>query len=188
MKALTILLAQLILVGPVAAAPGRDAPVQVAERPEDGTRPRGQKNKKARKAGDQAGSIEDKREKVRQRIRALRAWRLTEALDLDEKTASALFPVINRYDGRFQKLTAAGARLHRDLRRSVADGDDARTDELVDELVEHQRQLWELQEARFRDVRKVLTPEQAARILILLPEIDRAIHAEIRKAMRPRAR
>jgi Spy/CpxP family protein refolding chaperone len=189
MKVLTILFAHLILLGPAAAAPGKDSPTRVAQRPDaPGTSAGEARKAKNRKSGATTGSIENKREKVRQQIRALRAWRLTEALDLDEKTAAALFPVINQYDDRFETLTAAGARIHRELRRAVADGDDARTEELVDELVEHQRALWKLQEDRFRDVRKVLTPEQAARILILLPEIDRAIHAEIRKAMRSRAR
>jgi hypothetical protein len=40
----------------------------------------------------------EQREKLRQRIESIKMWKLTQTLDLDEKTAARLFPLMNRYD------------------------------------------------------------------------------------------
>lgn len=130
-----------------------------------------------------------KRAKVMERIRALRAWKLTEALDLDEATAARLFPILNRYDAEFATAMRESRKLRRQIRKMSRAGgakvttsaeDDRR---LLDRLVASQRKLWDLQEARFRDVRKVLTAKQAATIFVVLPELDRRIHKQVRRAL-----
>lgn len=155
--------------------------------------PRG--DRKARSAQADAtphATIEAKRDKVRQRIRALRAWRLTEALDLDEQTAAKLFPILARYDAKLEAEMKEGARLRKELRGLVVGKEKAKggaagpaaANALVDRMVKHQRQLSNLEDRRFSEVRAALTPVQAAQILIVLPQIDRAIHREISQAMR----
>lgn len=142
----------------------------------------------------QKGKLANKRAKVRERLRALRAWHLTETLDLDEKTAAKLFPIINRFDDEFTRATLANSALRRQARQAMADpnADAKATDALVDKMLAQQRALWDLQERRFRALRKVLTPGQAAKILVVLPEIDRRLRGQIRRAQRnrgqPRAR
>jgi Spy/CpxP family protein refolding chaperone len=134
---------------------------------------------------ESANSLSAKRAKVRQRIRALRAWRLTEALDLDEATAGKLFPILSRYDNKLSIISQEGSKLRRELRKLVRKGGTgSQFDKLIDKLVAQQKKMWKLQERRFADVRKVLTPEQAAKIMVLLPEIDRRIQQQIRQAMR----
>ncbi|HUH02708.1 MAG TPA: hypothetical protein VML75_12000 [Kofleriaceae bacterium] len=131
-------------------------------------------------------SLNAKRDKLRQRIRALRAWRLTEALQLDEPTAAKLFPILARYDAKLEAEMKEGARLRRALRAMVKSGapNPAAANALVDRMVKHQRQLSDLENRRFSEVRAALTPVQAAQILIVLPQIDRAIHREISQVMR----
>ncbi len=134
-----------------------------------------------------AGSptIEAKRAKLRQRIRALRAWRLTEALSLDEATAAKLFPILSRYDDQMVKAARQGRALRRQLRQAVKKGaPDAQLDTLVNRVVAQQKATWKLQGQRFQAVRAVLSPRQAATILVVLPQIDRAIERQIRAAMR----
>jgi hypothetical protein len=132
--------------------------------------------------GERVAEIEDKRARVRQRIRALRVARLTEALDLDERTAARLFSILDRYDERFAGLTAELSERRHRLREALEgrSADGAALDALVDEMLARQRALFELQEQRYRDVRRVLTAEQAARLLVVLPELDRRLHREIR--------
>jgi hypothetical protein len=49
----------------------------------------------------------DRHEKIKKRIRALRAYTLTEELSLDEATAAKLFPMLAKYDDEFDKLLVA---------------------------------------------------------------------------------
>jgi len=134
-------------------------------------------------------ALAKKRAKVRQRIRTLRAWRLTEALDLDEQTAARLFPILSRFDGQFEGAMQKASRLRESAQAELErkSPNQAKLDAIVDQMVEQQRALWKLQEARFQAVRKVLTPAQSAKILIILPEIDRTLHRQIRRAMRTKA-
>ncbi len=127
---------------------------------------------------------ERKREKVRERIRAMRAWKLTEALDLDEAGAAKLFPVLGRYDERFEALVQENAAIHRQMRLSLEAGRTAELNALIDRAVAMRARLWKLEEERFAAVRKVLSPERAATLLVVLPEIDRRIHRQVVKAMR----
>ena len=163
----------LVLVSPASADPSpRDA------EPALGPRVAQQNNPKLKK----------KRAEVRQRIRALRAWKLTEELKLDEATAARLFPIINRYDEKFEALTAENRRLRRQLEALLDSGkNDARTnktiDQLIDRMTAQQQKGWDLQRARFGDVRKALTARQAARAFVLLPEIDRQLRRQIRRAL-----
>jgi peptidoglycan-associated lipoprotein len=48
--------------------------------------------------------MEQRREKIKERIRALRAYTLTTELSLDEKTAAKLFPTLAKFDTEFDKL------------------------------------------------------------------------------------
>jgi len=129
--------------------------------------------------------VEAKRARLRQRIRALRAWRLTEALKLDEATAAKLFPILSRFDDQMVKAARQGRALRRQLRQAVKKGaTDAQMSALIDQVVAQQTAMWKLQGERFQAVRKVLSPRQAATILVVLPQIDRAIERQIRAAMK----
>jgi hypothetical protein len=126
---------------------------------------------------------EQKAQQIQEKILALRAAQITTALNLDAKTAAKLFPILQQYDAQFAKLLAD----YRDLRlkaQAAADaGDDTKLNDLIDKMMRNQRDRWDTQESRFKDVRKVLTAQQAARLLVVLPQIDRRIANQIRKAL-----
>lgn len=129
-------------------------------------------------AGQQA-----KRERIKQRILAMRAALLTTELQLDEQTAAKLFPVLSKYDDRFVALLRDNADLRKQAQDAYQRGDDKALDALIDKIVANQRARWDTEAARFADVRKVLTPQQAARIFVVLPQIDRRIQNQLRRAL-----
>jgi Spy/CpxP family protein refolding chaperone len=139
--------------------------------------------KKKRKPAD-AEQIERRRDKIKQKIRAMREWKLTEALELDEATANKLFPILDGYDEKFVAVMKKGGELRRKLRKNL-DGNakDAAINGIVDDLLDNQREIWDLNEKRFKAARKVLSAEQAAKALIVLPQIDQAIRRQLRKAV-----
>ena len=129
-----------------------------------------------------------KLERIKARIRALRAWKLSEELDLDEITAARLFPILNRYDEKFEALRKEKRQLQRRMQALIDSGaNDAKTiaelNRLIDRRVAKQQKKWDLQQARFRDTRAVLTPRQSAKIFVLLPAIDRNIKRQLQRAI-----
>lgn len=126
----------------------------------------------------------DQRGKVLQRIRAMRAWQLTEALGLDEVTAGRLFPVLNRFDGKLQPLRTHGDKLRQRLERAMKKGaSDATFRQLVTDIQKHNDEMHKWHLARFEAIRKVLSPRQAAIALVALPEIEQRIRQRILEAM-----
>jgi hypothetical protein len=129
-----------------------------------------------------------KRDRIKQRIRVMRAAVLTEQLDLDEATAGKLFPVLNKWDDALARLHAERGAARTKLDAARRGGKPAEISTAIDELVANQRARWTAEEQRFAELRAVLSPEQAARLLDLLPEVDRKILRGLREVRGGRAR
>jgi hypothetical protein len=126
---------------------------------------------------------ETKRERVKKRIRALRAYTLTEELALDDTSSGKLFPVMARYDDEFDKLLVQHADLQRRLDGASELKDPRAIDKVIDEAVANQRAFWDLEDKRLAELRKILTPAQIARLLIVLPALERRIQNQLRNAI-----
>ena len=125
---------------------------------------------------------ETKIERVKKRVRALRAYTLTEELGLDTGAAGKLFPVLSKYDTEFDRLLAARGGLNKSL-DAAGDLKDAKAiDKLIDQMIATQRALWDLEEKRIAELRKILTPAQTARLLVVLPALERKLQNQLRKA------
>ncbi len=136
--------------------------------------------------GDKSGEMSrQRRDKIKQRIRAMREWKLTDALELDATTADKLFPILDSYDEKFVKVMRQGRKLRRQLRKQVESGNanDKQLDKIVDKMLSNQRAVWTLNEKRFKAARNVVAAEQAAKLLIVLPQIDHAIRRQMHKAL-----
>lgn len=125
----------------------------------------------------------ERRERLKQRIRAMRAFRLTEALALDEATAGRLFPLLSRYDDETDKLLEKRLDMQRRLQRASSMQDPRVIDRLIDEAVVTQRAIREAEDRRLGELRKLLTPLQVARLLVVLPALERKIENQLRKAI-----
>lgn len=131
---------------------------------------------------------DDRRAKVRERVRALRAAKLIEWLELDERIAAKLFPILNKYDDQIEPLLIDNGKARRELREMAESGkvDDAKVNKLIDRILANRAKIQQLEADRLREARKMLTPIQAAKLVVVLPEIDRLIEREIRKAAKKR--
>jgi hypothetical protein len=125
----------------------------------------------------------NRREKIKNRIRALRAYTLTEELKLDEATAGKLFPVLAKYDNEFDRLLGQRADIAKRL-AAASNGNDARAaDKIVDEAVANQHAFWEMEDKRLAELRKILNAQQTARLLVVLPPLERKIENQLRNAI-----
>ncbi len=133
-----------------------------------------------------APAVNPKRERVKQKIRALRAYTLTEELALDEKTAAKLFPVLAKWDDGIDKLLLERADLTRRLSEVDASKDPKAIDKLIDDAVANQKAFWDVEDRRLAEVRKILTPTQTARLVLVLPQFERKIQNQIKRAIAKR--
>ena len=135
-----------------------------------------------------AAAQDDPHERVRERWRMMRMWKLTDSLALDEATGSKLFPLLNRYDDQEDAVHKDVRDTEIKLRDALKAGkqDGKKLTELVDRIVKNHEKLGQLRLERIREARKVLTPVQQARLALLLPRIERHFHQMIEKAMRGR--
>jgi hypothetical protein len=91
--------------------------------------------------------------------------------------------VLSRYDDETDKLLERRIEIQRRLRRAQPFKDAKAVDRVVDEALVNQRAFWELEDRRIAELRKILTPGQAARLLVVLPELERKIRNQLRKAI-----
>jgi Spy/CpxP family protein refolding chaperone len=128
---------------------------------------------------------QDKREQVKKKIRAMRAFTLTDELSLDEKAASKLFPILSKWDDVTDKLLQQRVDIQRRLTNGTTT-DPKQIDKIIDEAVANQKAFWDLEEKRLAEMRKVLTPEQTARLLVVLPAFERKIQNQLKRAIAKR--
>ena len=124
----------------------------------------------------------DRRERLKRRIQQLRNNTLIDKLGLDEQTAGKLLLVYAKYDDAFDRLLVARAeilnRLKNGDRMSKSDLDKA-----IDDAVANQNALWDTETRRLGEVRKILTPQQVARMLVVMPALERRIQNQLMRAI-----
>ncbi|HXU64379.1 MAG TPA: hypothetical protein VN962_21910 [Polyangia bacterium] len=124
---------------------------------------------------DDHRSPDQLRQEVLERMRALRAFRIVDALKLDEAASGRLFPILARYDDREVQIAAERHQAMRDLHADTEapHPDDARLNADLNRLLAVRAKQRALEDDRIRDVRKVLTPVQQAKLVLLLPRLER---------------
>ena len=137
----------------------------------------------AQPAATRIGDRDAARDQAKQKIRALRAAILVEELGLDEATATRLGPILARHDDELERLQAERRALRKAVHDALAANDDQKLDRLIDQLVANQRARWDRELTRVAELRKLLAPRQAARLLDILPKIDRRILQGLRRAV-----
>ncbi len=115
------------------------------------------------------------RREVLDRMRALRAFRIVDALKLDEATSGRLFAVLSRYDDREVQIAAERHQIMHELRvdADAAHPDDARLNSDLNRLIANRSKQRAMEDERIKDVRKVLTPAQQAKLVLLMPRLER---------------
>jgi hypothetical protein len=123
-------------------------------------------------------------------VEALRAWQLTEELNLDEKTSSQLFPAMRQADEERWELEAGNRELVREMSRLLErnEPDPQRIDRILDELQANRRELAEVEQRHLERVRQILSPSDTARYLMFQIRFQRDIRQKAAQALRDRRR
>ncbi len=136
----------------------------------------------ANRPGQPAGKSQQ--DEARERIETLRMWRLTKALDLDEKGCALVFPILSRYDRRRTEVQRALGAGMGDLRKAIAMADkpEAVLRKIIDGLERNRKVLQDINQEEWTTLRGVLTVEQQAKYLIFQQEFNQQISKMIENA------
>jgi Spy/CpxP family protein refolding chaperone len=168
MVRIAVLLVPMALTAPAGATPR--PPAAATPRP-----PAATPTSSAPAAVDNKKPPGELRKEVLERMRALRAWRIVEELKLDEAASARLFPILARYDEQEMALATERRDITRELQTLLAapHPDDARITAAVNRILANRTKRHAFKDERLRELRKVLPPVQQAKLVLLLPRLER---------------
>jgi hypothetical protein len=125
---------------------------------------------------------------VRKKIEALRAWQLTEELELDAATSSQLFPAMKKADEARWRIERSNRNLVKEMARILErrKPDEKRINRILNELQANRRDLIRAEERHLERVRQILSPADTARYLIFQIKFQKNIRKKAAEAMRDR--
>lgn len=125
------------------------------------------------------------RAKLLQRIRAMRAQELAEVLKPDTAAVTKVVELASGFEDQMiatrQDLRAKRGDLDRLL--AVPKPDDPAIDRAVDALMAQRKKLGDIEAERTAALRKALSPNQFARVLVAWPRINRRIQEQLYRAL-----
>lgn len=125
-------------------------------------------------------------EKVRMRIETLRMWRLTEALNLDEKTSAQVFPLISKYNKKRAEMEQSLRNGMMELKESLKEKREGNLKNIIDKLEEDHKALRRIKEEEWAELKRILTIEQQARYILFQHKFEREIRKIIAEAREKR--
>lgn len=126
--------------------------------------------------------------RIRKKVEALRAWRLTEELNLDQETSGRLFPVIREADEQRLALERENRRLIRTLNQELQsrDVDQNEVDRIIDQLISNRLEQARNEERHLNKIRSILTPEMSARYIMFQVRFQRELRNLVNERVRDR--
>jgi hypothetical protein len=129
-----------------------------------------------------------RRQRMQERLRVMRAWRLTEAIEMDEVTAVQLFELLDHYDelvaGEQQQLDEVTAALRLNL--EGGGGTDEEITTQVESIMQIHMDIEQLRVDLVRDSAVFLNARQRAALMVFLPEFDADVRNMIREVRQQR--
>ncbi len=127
------------------------------------------------------GLSEGKREEIRKKIEAVRIWKLTEALKLDENTAAKLSAYLSSIDQQRRDIMREQVETMRFLKQTLKTSkpDETKLKASLEKLEKNHHAMMEVRDREITGLKGILTTEQQARFLVFQQEFRRDIQRMI---------
>ncbi len=124
---------------------------------------------------------EEKREEIRKKIEAVRIWRLTEELKLDENTAAKLSAYLSSFDQQRRDILRERMATMREMRSALkaSKPDETKLKAALNKLEKNQRALQDVRDKELAGLKNILTIEQQARLLVFQQDFRREMQRMI---------
>ena len=131
---------------------------------------------------------EQQREEVRKKVEAVRLARLTETLQLDEKTAAKFVPVITAIEQKRRALMKENQETTRELKIMLHANppDEAKLKIAVGAIEKNRREIVALRDKEFSAAKDNLTVTQMARYLLFNQEFQQEMRGMVEGARHPK--
>jgi len=126
---------------------------------------------------------EQRQREAQEKIRTLRLMKLVEALDLDEKTGIKVARVLKNADEERKKLHERARNKMLALRAAVeaTKTNGREITKLVDELISVRREMHALEDKEFMELRKVFSPVQQGKFVLVMHNFREKLQKMLRK-------
>ena len=126
-----------------------------------------------------------KRAQVRQRITEFAMQQITQQLALDAPTAQRFRQVAEKYEPQIAGLHREVGMAMKELKAQLAalKPDEAKLSQLADTIFNDRAKVQALEAQRTAENRRVLTPVQIAKLIVVWPKINHQIKVEIWQAV-----
>ncbi len=118
-------------------------------------------------------------EEVREKLKDMRAKKLTEMLKLDEQTSNKLIPVVNKYDEKRYSLKKEMTTDMRQLKQSINKSTDEELSALISKIRNNKTLLPKLEDEEFEKIKGILTTKQQAEYILFKAKFAK----EVRKRL-----
>ncbi len=126
------------------------------------------------------------RKRVARMIEQWKQMRIISVLNLSPQQSPKFFAVLHQYDRKIRRLQKGMQGAVHKIRRMVKSGryDPRKINGLADTILKNQVQIKTLEYQRFRAVKRLLTAQQLAKLVLTLPRLERHIRKMIERARR----
>ncbi len=127
---------------------------------------------------------EEKREELRKKMEAIRIARLTEELNLDEKTAVKFIPAITALDRQRRTLFKENLETLREMRTimNAPQPDEGKLKAAISKIEKNQHEILSLRSKEFAAIKDYLSVQQQARYLLFHQEFQREMRGMVESA------
>jgi cytochrome c556 len=147
-----------------------------------------------RAPGPQSGApsadrpTEQQREEVRKKVEAVRLARMTETLQLDEKTAAKFIPAITAIEQKRRALMKENQETTRELKIMLHANppDEAKLKVAIGSIEKNRHEIASLRDKEFSAAKDNLTVTQMARYLLFNQEFQKEMRGMVEGARHPR--
>jgi|GEM_PF-3004879 len=126
-------------------------------------------------------------QRMRNRLSAVKMWKLTEYLDLSEEQAEKFFPRTREHQKEMDKLIQRRRQLYEDFEQQIDDGKvgTENVDRYIAETTRLDKALIELRAKHIQGLKDILSDEQLARFAIFDEHFRRQIGQGLRRQLPP---
>jgi len=134
--------------------------------------------------GQWSPPLKKKREEIRARVEAIRIYRLTGALKLDEKTSAQLASLLGTIDLQRRKLMDQNMDAMKELRSTLKSPhpSESKLKPILERLEKNHHEMADLKDKELKGLKDILTVEQRARYVVFQRDFMREIRSLITSA------
>jgi Spy/CpxP family protein refolding chaperone len=123
---------------------------------------------------------------VAKMVQQFRMMKIINAINLSTNQAPRFFAVLNQFEKQLRVPRQTIHNIHQQFRRMVTSGsyNARKINRMTDQMLKAQIKIKQIEYQRYLAVKKILTAEQLAKLVLALPQIERQIRRFIRRARR----